>query len=252
MSFSRPWHSSYAPGVPPEIDPEKITVAEALTRTADKYPTRTALVYLGKRITYRELEKLVNRFPRALLDLGVQPGDIVALLLPNLPQLVIANEAISRAGAVTAMNNPLYTEPELEHQLNDSEARFLITLDLLLPRALKLREKTKIEAIITHANISSVVQQFRAWFPDLKDGEESLLGIYPIFDSARGETIKAYVVVKPGESLTEDEVILFCREKLAAFKVPKSISFTEALPKSAVGKVLRRELRALETDPSRA
>ena len=44
------------------------------------------------------------------------------------------------------MNNPLYTESELEHQLNDSEARFLITLDLLLPRALKLREKTKIDA----------------------------------------------------------------------------------------------------------
>ena len=71
-------------------------------------------------------------------------------------------------------------------------------------------------------------------------------------DPYRGETVKAYVVVKPGESLTEGEVIQYCREKLAAYKVPKEISFTEALPKSAVGKVLRRELRAMAAGQSRA
>ena len=63
-------------------------------------------------------------------------------------------------------------------------------------------------------------------------------------DEYRGETIRAYVVKSPGESLTADEVISFCREKLAAYKVPKEIVFTDELPKSTVGKILRRELRA--------
>jgi long-chain acyl-CoA synthetase len=65
-------------------------------------------------------------------------------------------------------------------------------------------------------------------------------------DEYRGETIKAFVVVKPGESLTEAEIIEYCRERLAAYKAPKRIAFLDELPKSAVGKILRRELRAME------
>jgi long-chain acyl-CoA synthetase len=65
-------------------------------------------------------------------------------------------------------------------------------------------------------------------------------------DAYRGETIKAFVVIKPGESLTEAEIIAYCRERLAAYKAPKQIAFLDVLPKSAVGKILRRELRALE------
>jgi long-chain acyl-CoA synthetase len=65
-------------------------------------------------------------------------------------------------------------------------------------------------------------------------------------DAYRGETVKAYVVRKPGEAVTEDEIIAFCREKLAAYKVPKIVEFREALPKSAVGKILRKMLRAEE------
>jgi long-chain acyl-CoA synthetase len=62
----------------------------------------------------------------------------------------------------------------------------------------------------------------------------------------RGETVKAFVVVRPGESLTPDELNEYCREKLAAYKVPKLYEFRDELPKSAIGKVLRRELREQE------
>jgi long-chain acyl-CoA synthetase len=67
-----------------------------------------------------------------------------------------------------------------------------------------------------------------------------------IADSYRGETVKAFVVLKPGEQATEEEIISFCRQKLAAYKVPKLVEFREALPKSAVGKILRRILRQEE------
>jgi long-chain acyl-CoA synthetase len=62
----------------------------------------------------------------------------------------------------------------------------------------------------------------------------------------RGEIIKAYVVVQPGESLTRAEVISLCREKLANYKIPKKVEFRDELPKTLVGKVLRRALREEE------
>jgi long-chain acyl-CoA synthetase len=58
----------------------------------------------------------------------------------------------------------------------------------------------------------------------------------------RGETVKAYVVLKPGETATEKEIILFCKERLAPYKVPKMVEFRTELPKSMVGKFLRRVL----------
>ncbi len=67
-------------------------------------------------------------------------------------------------------------------------------------------------------------------------------------DPYRGETIKAFVVPREGETLTAEEVIAFCREKLAAYKVPKQVEFMEDLPKSTIGKVLRRKLREMETE----
>lgn len=68
------------------------------------------------------------------------------------------------------------------------------------------------------------------------------VGVAGIPDPYRGETVKAWVVVKPGETLTEDEVKAWCKERLAKFKVPTHIEFREELPKTTVGKVLRREL----------
>ena len=67
-------------------------------------------------------------------------------------------------------------------------------------------------------------------------------------DPYRGETIKAFVVPREGETLTAEEVMAFCREKLAAYKAPKQVEFMEDLPKSTVGKVLRRKLREMEME----
>jgi long-chain acyl-CoA synthetase len=318
MAFNRVWHQSYAPGVPASIEPEKITVAEALTRASQRFPDHRAFIFLGRNLSFRELEGLVNRFTRALLALGLGKGDKVAMLLPNIPQLIIANQAVYRVGAVTAMNNPLYTEQELEIQLNDSEASVLITLDLLLPRALKIKQKTKKKTIITchindylpfpkkqlyplikksmyrkvepqegvfefldlirkysdapvenkahwddlaaliytggttgvskgamltHANMAMVIQQFRAWFPDLKDGEESLLGIYPIFHSA-GYAVSQNLTIWNGWTCVliprpEPAIII---EMLKKYKP----AFLPGVPTIFVGLLNQKEFREMD------
>jgi long-chain acyl-CoA synthetase len=85
MSFTRIWHKNYPAGIPTEIQFDKITMPEVLTRTAKKFPNHTALIFMGTQITYQELESLVNRFAQALLSLGVKKGDKVAMVLPNIP-----------------------------------------------------------------------------------------------------------------------------------------------------------------------
>lgn len=86
MPFERPWHASYSPGVPPEIEIRKITMAEALSNTARKYPNEVAYIYMGKKITYRDLEGLVNRFARALKALGVRRGTRSPCSCPTSPR----------------------------------------------------------------------------------------------------------------------------------------------------------------------
>ena len=153
MSESKRWHQSYAPGVPHYLELEEITLSKALSRSAAKRASLAAMNYMGREISYSELETLVNRFARALQALGVAPGDKVALVLPNLPQMTVAMYATFRIGAVAVPNNPLYTERELAHQFNDSEAKLVVGLDLLLPRLLSLKEKTGIQKIVTcHIN----------------------------------------------------------------------------------------------------
>ena len=143
------WHQSYAPGVKKSLDYEKITVSQALTRSVKKFSDTIALNYMGKRITYAQLDRMVTAFARTLTDMGIKPGDKVSVCLPNIPQVIVANYAIFRIGAVTVQNNPLYTERELAYQLNDSDSRVIVTLTLLVPRIEKIKSQTKIEKIIT-------------------------------------------------------------------------------------------------------
>jgi long-chain acyl-CoA synthetase len=65
-------------------------------------------------------------------------------------------------------------------------------------------------------------------------------------DEYRGETVKSFIVLNPGQAAMDKEIIEFCKTKLAAYKVPRIIEFREALPKSAVGKILRKSLREEE------
>jgi len=272
----RIWHKSYAPGVEKTLDYEKLTLPQALTRSARDFPDHTALNYMGKKISFNELDGLVNAFARALKDMGIQPGDKVAVCLPNIPQVIIANMAILRSGAVAVQNNPLYTERELEYQLNDSESKMVITLTLLVPRMEKIKPNTKIETIIgchihsflpfpkkqlfpfvkkdmyrkiestanvfvfkdlidkystnpveekgqwddlaalmytggttgvskgvmlSHANLSSVVQQFDSWFPDLNPGEERLVGNFPVFHIAGFTTGQNFCIWQSWENI---------------------------------------------------
>ncbi len=98
---------------------------------ADKYSSKTALIFYGRKISYRELKELSNRFAAALAALGLKKGDTVALYLLNCPQYVIAYFGALKAGAKITPISPVYTSQEVKHQLADSEARTVVCEDIL-------------------------------------------------------------------------------------------------------------------------
>lgn len=142
------WLAHYPKEVPHSLHYSGTSLSDMLANTARELPNKPAITFLGTRITFKRLDEMVNRMAHALLDFGVKPGDKVAMLMPNMPQMVIATYACWRIGAVVVMNNPLYSDRELEHNFNDSQAVILITLDLLAPRMLALKTRTSIKKII--------------------------------------------------------------------------------------------------------
>lgn len=144
----KPWLALYDSGVPENVSFREECLPESLTKSVDSFPDHTALIFQGYKVSYRQLEEMVNRFANGLTDFGIGKGDRVAVLLPNIIPCVVAYYAILRIGAVAVMNNPLYTDRELKHQFNDSGARLLITLDLLAKRMIALRPETAIGKII--------------------------------------------------------------------------------------------------------
>lgn len=144
----KPWLKHYQPGVPPTIAYEETCLPEFLERMAQRFPDKMALNFQGYEVTFAQLNTMVNRFAACLQKFGIQKGDAVAILLPNVIPCVAAYYAAMRIGAITVMNNPLYSDRELDHQFNDSGAKVLVTLDLLANRMIDLRPKTKIKQIV--------------------------------------------------------------------------------------------------------
>ena len=144
----KPWLRHYQQGVPEHIDFQPQTLPDFLDRAATRFPDKMALNFQGYQISYRALRDMTDRFAAVLYDFGIRQGDAVALLLPNVIPCVAAYYAIMRLGAVTVMNNPLYSDRELLHQFNDSGAKALVTLDLLGNRMIDLRPKTRIQQIV--------------------------------------------------------------------------------------------------------
>ena len=148
VDVDRPWLAHYAPGVPHDIEPSDATLVDLIDEAASTYRSRTALEFFGREITYRDLHDRILRAAEGLRRLGVEPGDRVALLLPNCPQHVVAFYAILRLGAVVVEHNPLYTDRELRHLFEDHEAKVAIAWDTLVDRLASMPSDIRFDRIV--------------------------------------------------------------------------------------------------------
>ncbi len=268
------WVNSYEKDVKSSVDFQDVLMPQFLEESVKQFPDNPALIFQGFTLSFKELNEMVARFVAALKGFGVNKGDSVAILLPNVIPCVVAYYATLKIGGIVVLNNPLYADRELEHQFNDSKSTFLITLDLLANRMVKLRKKTNIKTIVytsigdylpfvkrllfplvakkkglaadvtpadnlykfkdviakyspdytqadvsiddvamyqytggttgvskgvmlTHKNISYQIQQAVTWFPTLTKGEEIMLGALPIFH-VFGMTVSMNFAIKMG------------------------------------------------------
>ena len=260
---SRPWLRFYDPGVPQALTVEPRTIPQFLEQAAADHPDATAVIFLNRKLTYRQLSDEVNRFATALARLGVQKDSRVAIQLPNLPQTVIAYYATLSLGAQVVLTNPLYTPRELELLWKDAGCRVAVVLDAIYESKIRpARDRLPIEhyiiasipeylkfplnflarvklaraqpprvatvqsgagvhffrklirqtsperprtppspddlavlqftggttarskgAMLTHANLAANLQQTGAWFTGLKRGHEVMLAVLPLFHS---------------------------------------------------------------------
>ncbi len=149
-SSGKPWLQHYPEDVDwaAEIPDEPVTLA--LERSVARFGERPCIDFLGKRYSYAEIGKLVDRAAKGFQDLGVGPGVNVGLLLPNTPYFIICYYAVLKIGGRVVNFNPLYVAEEIERQVRDSETRILVTLDLriLLPKASASLDETGLETVI--------------------------------------------------------------------------------------------------------
>ena len=129
-SMPRPWLEHYPPGVPAVVDVDTYPSLVALLEEAwRKHADRDASACMGKRMTFGEVDERSRALAAWLQAKGVKRGDRVALMMPNVPQYLVAIAAVLRAGAAVVNVNPLYTARELQHQLADSGATVIIVLE---------------------------------------------------------------------------------------------------------------------------
>ena len=134
----RPWLRSYPPNVTPDLEVPNEFLTDALDRSVQRWPDRTALIYYGARWSYRALGQAVDRWAAGLLRLGVRPHERVALYLPNCPAYPIAFFGTLRAGATVVQVSPLYLGDDLARLLDDAEPRAVVTLGALTPNLVPL------------------------------------------------------------------------------------------------------------------
>jgi len=148
--WDRPWIRAYPEGVPAEIDPDRYPSLKAFLESSfARFAPLTAFSNLGARLSFAEVEELSRHFAAFLqLTPDLQPGDRVAVMMPNLLQYPVAVFGILRAGMVVVNVNPLYTPRELEHQLSDSGAKAIIVLANFAATVEAVLERTAVETVV--------------------------------------------------------------------------------------------------------
>ncbi|MBG9656623.1 long-chain-fatty-acid--CoA ligase [Cytobacillus firmus] len=151
MAEAKPWLKQYPAEIPSTLSYPKQPVQDYLKNAAEEFPEKIAIHFMGKEFTYKYIYDSSLKLAAYLQSLGIEKGDRVAIMLPNTPQSVISYYGILMAGGIVVQTNPLYMERELEYQMKDSEAKAIITMDILFPRVAKVMPQTELKHIIVTA-----------------------------------------------------------------------------------------------------
>jgi len=147
--MDRPWLEHYDDGVPATLAPyPEQTLVDIVKASAAERPRHPAVLFKGARLSYGELDRLSDGVAAWLAARGVVKGDRVALIMPNCPQVIIAQLGVWKAGAVAVPLNPLSSEEELAHALAGTGARAAVVLSRFYHKIKHLQPGTALEVVI--------------------------------------------------------------------------------------------------------
>ncbi len=211
--MEKPWLKFYDEGVPHALEYREVPLHWYLEESARKYPDTIATILPGKfgdtKLTYKEIDELVNRLANALVDLGVKKGDRVALYVPNCPQFIIGYYAILKAGGAVVATSTLYSPREVEHQLNDSGAETVIVLSLFYPVVKQVQPKTKVKNVIVTNIKEHLGGMDRFLFTLLKEKKEGHRVELAGGDLWLKDLLEKYPADHPQVEVGPDDIALF-------------------------------------------
>lgn len=162
----RPWLKNYPPGIPANIDTSHYkTLVDFLNDCFQKYKSLNAFECMGKKITYAEVDQLSTQFGAYLQSRGLNPGDKIALMMPNLLQYPIAVFGALKAGLIIVNTNPLYTPREMLFQFEDSQVKAIVILDNFGANLETIIGKTQINTIIV-TSVGELLGGIKGWVTD--------------------------------------------------------------------------------------
>lgn len=149
MSNPKPWLDNYPSGIPVNIDPDMYpTLLDFADSCFKKYKSKVAFENYGKTITYGQIDKLSTQFAAYLQSRGMEPGQKIAIMMPNLLQYPVAIFGALKAGLIIVNTNPMYTPREMKHQFTDSDVTGIVIVENFASNLEKILPETNIKTII--------------------------------------------------------------------------------------------------------
>ncbi len=212
MAKERFWTKSYDQGVG-DLSPDQweISYVDAVRPTFMNFGDKTAYAFMGRHISFSDLGRYANRFARMLLDNGFQKGDVVGINLPNIPEYGIAWMGTLRAGCVVSGVSPLLSAPEMKHQLTDSRARALVTLDAVFAAHLvKIADELPDLKLVIVAGVGGFLSPVKRFLGKrlgkIPQGKVTPLAGKTVLKIERVIKGSAYDDADPGVTVTPDDI----------------------------------------------
>ncbi len=208
----RPWLKKYPANMPANINPETYkNLLEILEETFKKYRYKTAFTCFGKDMTFDEVDRYSRQFAAYMHSRGLEPGDKLAIMMPNILQYPIVLFGALRAGLVIVNTNPLYTPREMKHQFNDSGAKAIVIIENFAYHLESILDEVPIKTIIV-ASMGEMVGGLKG--PLINFMVRRVKKMVPKFNLPNTVTVKHAITegakfsIKSFESKSEDVIAL--------------------------------------------
>ena len=215
----RPWIERYDEGMPTSLDFPDVPLHHFLKETAKRLPKSPALITtasvpifgrLSSRMTYEELDRYSDAMAAGLVEMGLKKGDKVAIVMPNCAAFAITFFATLKAGGVVAATNPTYPVKKMEYQINDSDAKIIVTLTMFYDTIKGIQANTKAQTVIV-ANIKEYLPTIAKWLftiaRERKDGH--YLDKVKLGDHWFQDVLARYLGKRVKLDVTPDDIALF-------------------------------------------